>query len=237
MARRIVAFAQRFRQPMALRRAYNLASHPTPSKSLELATRDLMAHNVQSVAIVTTRMEEEAHEHGGSTPPRYHGATISSFSSVAMHPYPTVAFSLRLPSRLAVALRTSKNRHHYPAIPHMTINFLSSLQAGLALKFSRPDLFPSPFSDTQFTLTKEGQPLLHNSLGTMSCIVLKSFRLDFHEPQGFEEGASEMFIARVVRIEQKKDVEHTGRDLNAPLVYYRRLYGTVDPESLAKGKL
>ena len=46
-----------------------------------------------------------------------------------------------------------------------------------------------------------------------------------------------MFIARVVRIEQKKDIELTGKDPNAPLAYYRRLYGTVDMESLAKGKL
>lgn len=237
MARHIIAFARRFRQPMALKRAYNMASHPAPSKALELAMRDLMAHSVQNVAIVTTRMEEEAHEHGGSTPPLYHGATISSFSSVAMHPYPTVAFSLRLPSRLAVALRITKNRHCYPAIPHMTINFLSLLQAGLAHKFSRPDLFPSPFSNTRFALTKEGQPLLHNSLGTISCTVLRSFRLDFHEPQGFEEGTSEMFIARVVRIEQKKDIECIGSGLNAPLVYYRRLYGTVDMESLTQGKL
>lgn len=237
MVRRIVAFARRFRQPTAFKRAYNTTSHPTPSKSLELAMRELMAHNVQNVAIVTTRMEEEAHEHGGSTPPRYHGATISSFSSVAMYPYPTVAFSLRLPSRLAVALRTSKNRHSCPAVPHVAVNFLSSLQAGLALKFSRPDLFPSPFSDTQFALTEEGQPHLYNSLGTISCVILRSFRLDFHEPQKSEEGTSEMFIARVVRIEQNKDQQCTGKDLNSPLVYYRRLFGTVDKESLAKGKL
>jgi len=232
-----VSFARRFRQITALKRAYNMAAHPTPSKALELDMRDLMAHIVQNVAIVTTRMEEEAHEHGGSTPPRYHGATISSFSSVAMHPYPTVAFSLRLPSRLAVALRTSKNRHSHPVIPHMTVNFLSSLQAGLAFKFSRPDLFSSPFSDTQFALTKEGQPLLHRSLGAISCVVLRSFRLDFHEPQGFEEGTSEMFITRVVRIEHKKDAGCTGKDLHSPLVYYRRLFGTVDIGSLAKGKL
>jgi flavin reductase (DIM6/NTAB) family NADH-FMN oxidoreductase RutF len=236
MMRRIVTFTQQFRQPNALNRAYNMASHPTSSKSLELAMRDLMARNVQNVAIVTTRMEEEAHEHGGSTPPRYHGATISSFSSVAMHPYPTVAFSLRLPSRLAVALRTSKNRYSYPITPHMTVNFLSSLQTDLALKFSRPDLFPAPFSDTQFGSTKEGQPHLHNSVGTISCVVLRSFRLDFHEPQRFEEGTSEMFIARVVRIEQKKDSECSGRSLNSPLVYYRRLFGTVDMGSLAKSK-
>jgi len=236
MAHRIVAFARRFQQPTALKRAYNVASHPTPSKALELAMRDLMVHNVQNVAIVTTRMEEEAHEHGGSTPPRYHGATISSFSSVAMHPYPTIAFSLRLPSRLAVVLRTSKNRYSYPVIPHMTVNFLSSLQADLALKFSRPDLFPAPFSDTQFALTEEGQPVLHNSVGTISSVVLRSFRLDFHEPKRFEEGTSEMFIARVVRIEQNRGPEHTGGDLNSPLVYYRRLFGTVDMGNLSKGK-
>ncbi len=236
MAYRIVAFARRFQQPTMLIRAYNMASHPTLSKALELAMRDFMVHNVQNVAIVTTRIEEEAHEHGGSTPSRYHGATISSFSSVAMHPYPTIAFSLRLPSRLAVALRMSKNRHSHPVIPHMTVNFLSSLQADLALKFSRPDLFPAPFSDTQFSLTKEGQPRLNNSVGTISSVVLRSFRLDFHEPKGFEEGTSEMFIARVVRIEQNRGPESTGSDFNTPLVYYRRHFGTVDIGSLAKGK-
>lgn len=237
MAYRIIAFARRTQQSAVLKRAYNVASHPTPSKALELAMRDLMVHNVQNVAIITTRIEEEAHEHGGSTPPHYHGATISSFSSVAMHPYPTIAFSLRLPSRLAVALRTSKNRHSYPVIPHMTVNFLSLLQAELALKFSRPDLFPAPFSDTQFSLTKEGQPILHNSVGIISCVVIRSFRLDFHEPKGFEEGTSEMFIARVIRIEQNRGPESKGGDLNNPLVYYRRLFGTVDIGGLSKGKI
>lgn len=40
-----------------------------------------------------------------SSPSRYHGATLTSFTSLTLHPYPLVAFSLRLPSRMADCLR------------------------------------------------------------------------------------------------------------------------------------
>lgn len=51
----------------------------------------------QPVAIAITSQPE--------TPSSYHGATLSSFTSLTLHPYPLVAFSVRLPSRLADYLR------------------------------------------------------------------------------------------------------------------------------------
>lgn len=70
----------------------------------------------------------------------YHGATLSSFSSIALHPDPLVSFSLRLPSRLADALRPPRNASSQecndtqPAstrsgedAPYFSINILSGL--------------------------------------------------------------------------------------------------------------
>jgi len=51
----------------------------------------------QPVAIAITSQPE--------SPSAYHGATLSSFTSLTLHPYPLVAFSVRLPSRLADYLR------------------------------------------------------------------------------------------------------------------------------------
>lgn len=203
----------------------SIASLPLPE-----AMRNLMVHNVQSVAVVTTLMEEEAHEHGGSTPPHYHGATISSFSSVAMHPYPTIAFSLLLPSRLAHALRTSMNRHSHPPTPHIVINFLSSKQADVAMKFSRPKLYPTPFDGLSISVTEEGQPYIEGCVGSISCSVLRSFRLDFNEPQPHEKGVSELFVARVMRIQQGSTT-HAPLPGTKPLVYYGREFGTVNMDN------
>lgn len=137
----------------------------------------------------------------------YHGATLSSFSSVSFHPYPVIAFSLRLPSRMATRLATShlhsdsridSHPHHHPHAPpeleptqsinnidkpkaKFAINFLSSRQEEIARRFSRPDLFPDPFEGVSCTVTERREhsiPLLDNSLGWLVCEVLESFRLN-----------------------------------------------------------
>ncbi len=59
--------------------------------------RDLMRRAAQPVAVVTALTREGY---------RYHGATLSSFTSIALDPTPLVAFSLRMPSRLASAIKT-----------------------------------------------------------------------------------------------------------------------------------
>ena len=57
-----------------------------------------------------TRVPEVAHSRS-----RYHGTTLSSFTSLTLHPHPLVAFSVRLPSRMADYLRPPPKPTQLPA--------------------------------------------------------------------------------------------------------------------------
>ncbi|KAF5316780.1 hypothetical protein D9619_006521 [Psilocybe cf. subviscida] len=123
---------------------------------------------------------------------RYHGATLSSFTSIAMDPYPIIAFALRIPSRMATSLSSlvapsasSRTRTPSSATPpfsppplypsHMVINLLSASQASEAITFSRPDLHPTPFlnptnpNGVKYTLSPDGLPVLRGAVGALSC--------------------------------------------------------------------
>jgi flavin reductase (DIM6/NTAB) family NADH-FMN oxidoreductase RutF len=52
---------------------------------------------------------------GSSSRSRYHGTTLSSFTSLTLHPHPLVAFSVRLPSRMADYLRPPPKPPQLPA--------------------------------------------------------------------------------------------------------------------------
>lgn len=194
----------------------------------------------------------------------YHGATLSSFSSISFHPFPIISFALQLPSRSADALQSHFTQPHAqtPSLPtppgsvdaHLVINILSASQSRTALRFSRPDLHPHPFSDPQtlFTTTPEGNPILLDTLGALSCTLLSSLPLgaaaDPHElaramevhalPKRDSEelgpggaSASMLYLARVVRVEDTRGgegrAERTEKEWPMPLVYHRRQYGTV----------
>lgn len=124
---------------------------------------------------------------------KYHGATLSSFTSIAMDPYPLVAFALRIPSRMATALSSlaspiPPSSSTSPSLPqtnptsdlssHMVINLLSASQASTAVTFSRPDLYPTPFlagsqpEELKYTLNEDGLPVLHGVVGALSCKVV-----------------------------------------------------------------
>lgn len=90
----------------------------------------------QPVSVVVARLQDGT----------YHGATLSSFSSIALHPEPLVSFSLRLPSRLADALRRqvtpatrSTPHQRTPHAPYFSINILSGHPAceSIAHRFSQ----------------------------------------------------------------------------------------------------
>lgn len=213
-------------------RKYTCFSTNAPSQN---ATRNklrlLLRETAQPVAVVTSLMPSS--EKAGHA---FHGATLSSFTSIAMDPHPLVTFALRLPSRMATALHLT--RSDMPA--HMVVNLLSADQASLAVTFSRPDLHPNPFSALRYTLTEEGLPVLEGSLGALSCKLVSPavplHDLDFLgrpgtvggkcKPRQLDEGvASELFIARVLRVEtlvSKNGEEDTPRTL--PLLYHRRGY-------------
>ena len=128
--------------------------------------RELLRETAQPVAVVTSRSF-------GTT---FHGATLSSFTSIAMDPYPLVSFSLRIPSRMATSLTSSYLTS--PKVSYMVINILSAAQADVAVRFSRPDLHKDPFVSTPYHLTEEGLPVIEGSLGALSCtLVTRSWPL------------------------------------------------------------
>ncbi|EMD39178.1 hypothetical protein CERSUDRAFT_36299, partial [Gelatoporia subvermispora B] len=154
-----------------------------------------------------------------------------------MEPYPLVAFSLRIPSRMATALNDADADSPQS---HFVINILSAAQADIAVRFSRPDLHSQPFAATQYFLTEDGLPVFKGSLGALSCKLLGvSWPLhDLHQlknsgperdktPWQGEGVASELFIAQVTNVEQLPFEEEEGPCAStAPLLYHRRSYAT-----------
>lgn len=202
--------------------------------TLNHALKEVLRDSAQSVAIVTSHMPLESRAGPHS---QFHGATLSSFSSIAFDPHPLVAFSLRIPSRMATSLQDAD----YSKPSHMVINLLSACQASTAIRFANARLHPHPFAETRYSLTEEGFPILHDSLGAISCkLVLPPKPLHDLDAFDLKEGdqkerkewngsgvASELFIARVMRVEKvpTDDVNNPLRTL--PLIYHRQGYGTV----------
>lgn len=234
-------------------------THAGSGECVRHALRALLRETAQPVAVITSLMPHQSPQSSssGSTQPerpRFHGATLSSFSSIAMDPHPLVAFSLRIPSRMATALKNAhqgtveseqRNEPRLDLPTHMVVNVLSAHQEDVAVQFSRADLHPRPFEHVRYSLTEEGLPILTGSLGALSCrLVAASWPL--HDLQSLKHGhgqgrhrdvvwegggvASELFIAQVMRVEDvTADVEEKFGDARTrtPLLYYRRSYTTT----------
>lgn len=167
------------------------------SDSLREDLRALLQHTAQPVSVLTLKSATE------NSSELYHGATLSSFSSISFYPFPVISFALQLPSRSADALQlhfAQSSSSSHPAVhekspeAHLVINILSASQADTALRFSRPDLYPKPFLDVDstsssvpksgstnipyYSLTTEGIPKLSDSLGALSCMLLASLPLN-----------------------------------------------------------
>src|ERR1700753_3548870 len=97
----------------------------------------------------------------------------------------------------------------------MSSRSASTCKASTAVRFANARLHPHPFTETQYSLTEDGLPVLHDSLGAISCKLflppkplhdLDVFDLEGDEAR--EKGwtgtgvASELFIAKVVRVEK-----------------------------------
>lgn len=226
----------------SVRNTRALSTAPSPSKSLtepvepdlQHSIRALFRRTAQHVAVLTTVRPPSAS--ASSSEPAYHGATLSSFTSISLAPLPLVSFALRLPSRAASAL--DRTRSSYPR-PSLVINLLSAAQADVALHFSRPDLYPQPFDIHEYELTKEGLPVFPGALGALSCIPVTSFPLDWSglaelgvhvQPELLEETqehTSELFIAQVMRVEAAR----MGDGLAArPLIYHDRKFKSIGDE-------
>ena len=127
----------------------------------------------------------------------------------------------------------------------MVVNLLSASQAEMAIKFSRPDLYPDPFSSIPFSLSEDGLPILHGVTSAISCqLVSRAFPLhdlEYLAGGGGEkdhlevpllgpgEVASELFLARVTRVEtpvREEGAAETDSLQSLPLIYHRRTYTT-----------
>lgn len=219
-----------------------LATSSTRVQSAESIRRDLRAllrETAQPVAVVTSLMPAHASPstpHALPSASRFHGATLSSFTSIALDPHPLVAFSLRIPSRMAASLSTAHAsasppptasspsppayHRHLPA--QLVVNILSAAQPAVAARFARPDLHADPFAHTPYALSAEGLPVLSGALGALSCrLVAASWPLhdlaslqgrdwaeDAREPWEGDGVASELFIAQVTRVEDVPRLEN-----------------------------
>lgn len=209
----------------------NAVSYSTSTEQTRNQLCALLRETAQPVAVVTSFMPSSRSNNDRA---RYHGATLSSFTSIAMDPHPLVAFSLRHPSRMAQSLKSA-----HPNLPaHMVVNLLSAAQTSTAVKFSRPDIYPEPFSTVPYLLSEEGLPMLSGSLGAVSCKLVSTplplHDLELSENKMVQRGenvatpvgnsvASELFIARVIRVENltiEEEEEDSSRTL--PLLYHRR---------------
>ncbi|KAJ7709009.1 flavin reductase like domain-containing protein [Mycena rosella] len=227
-------------------RNYMLRRHLTRSCAASYSTaeatksqlRTLLRETAQPVAVVTAFMPPDASRREQHNPAKtaFHGATLSSFTSIAMDPIPLVTFALRIPSRMASAL----NRSPPNSPSDMVINLLCANQASIATSFSRPDLHPHPFSTTPYFLTADGLPVIRGSLGAISCkLVSKGLPLHdarFFQPRQVDEPpydpppsqvVSELFIAQVMRVEVLENTGEEGHDL--PLLYHRRMFTSCIP--------
>ncbi|KIJ65182.1 hypothetical protein HYDPIDRAFT_131543 [Hydnomerulius pinastri MD-312] len=144
--------------------------------------RELLRETAQSVAVVTSLLPLAESANGTGlkharlhTEAAYHGATLSSFSSIALDPFPLIAFSLRIPSRMASALSLHTEGVKSLNAAHLVVNVLSAAQFHLAERFARPDLHPRPFGDSklQWTQSEDGLPILSGALGALSCSLMK----------------------------------------------------------------
>ncbi|KAF7345461.1 Dienelactone hydrolase endo-1,3,1,4-beta-D-glucanase [Mycena venus] len=211
--------------------------------------RGLLRETAQPVAVVTSVLSPDAsthpHDPTEQQPRVYHGATLSSFTSIAMDPVPLVTFALRIPSRMAASLNSSPSN----SSSDMVINILSAHQASIATSFSRPDLHPHPFSTTPYFLNADGLPVIRGSLGAIACKLvakglplhdLRFLRPQQHRQNDEDEAAekvsgtanvSELFIAQVTRVEELDVPGDEGHDL--PLLYHRRRFTTCIPGDIS----
>ncbi|KAK7031712.1 flavin reductase like domain-containing protein [Favolaschia claudopus] len=221
-------------RPWLFARPYSTAG----PEATKIRLRAVLRETAQPVAVVTSLMSHDASaaSQGTRNEPVYHGATLSSFTSIAMDPTPLVTFALRIPSRMASALNSAP----LDSSSDLVINILSARQASIATKFSRPDLYPHPFTTTPYFLNAEGLPVIQGSLGAIACKLVSKgvplHDLEFLRSRHTNKSpvaevpeigtVSELFIAQVLRVEEGNSQEHH----DMPLLYHRRRFTTCTPE-------
>lgn len=179
--------------------------------------RDILRNVAQPVVIAVTASGES-----------FHGATLTSFASLTLEPHPLVAFSLRLPSRLADCLRPPPpepqagdcapgNMCSPPAQPtRLTISLLSHANQGAADALAKP----GHQGTWEGWDRMGGIPIVAGGVGGLLCQVVHTVPLrDVGGDTTSANPGSELFVCRVLDA-----TKGTGGD---SLVHYQREYGCV----------
>ncbi|KAI8983497.1 flavin reductase like domain-containing protein [Pilobolus umbonatus] len=178
----------------------------TESNKVIENVRGIMRKVPQPVVVVTTAKTED--------PDHKRGITVSSFTSVCLHPQPLVSFCVRIPSRASELLHSSGS---------MVLNMLSHEQVQQSIAFSSPsaDQFKNVLHyDDPIT----GLPVLMGTLGAMHCEAYKTLELGDHE----------LWITKVLRVEEGVGGEHGVREESKPLLYHDRRYRSVGDQVFMK---
>jgi flavin reductase (DIM6/NTAB) family NADH-FMN oxidoreductase RutF len=149
---------------------------------------------------------------------------------------------------MALALNAHAAKPQMQMSSHMVVNILSAAQPHIARLFSSPDLHPFPFaeSEVQWTQSADGLPVIKGALGALSCTVIgrslplsdtrwlyssmEEWKPEVQQVEGGSGLASELFIARVLRVEDVQEPEDQLQNVTLrtlPLLYHKRSYTTV----------
>ncbi|KAI7904371.1 flavin reductase like domain-containing protein [Cokeromyces recurvatus] len=187
-------------------RHYYLLRYFTTNKRVIEDVRGIMRKVPQPVVVVTTSKPDEPHQR--------RGITVGSFTSICLNPEPLVSFCVRTPSRASKLLHSSGS---------MVLNMLAHEQVQQSVAFSSPNseqFKDIPFYDDPIT----GLPVLMGTLGAMHCKAYKVVQLGDHE----------LWITKVLKVEEGVGGEHGLREEAQPLLYYDRGYRSVGDQIFMK---
>ncbi|CAO3660759.1 unnamed protein product [Umbelopsis vinacea] len=178
-------------------------------ETIQSEVRSIMRKVPQLVVVVTTAHPED--------PDYRRGITVSSFTSIALHPFPLISFCVRKPSRASDLLHVA-NR--------FVVQVLSSHQVQQSIAFSSPNQDGiDQFKDTPFYIDPQTHnPVLMGSVGAMHCSTHKVIVLGDHE----------LWIAKVDRVDHGVGSMRGTRDESEPLLYHDRRYHSVGEEVFMK---
>ncbi|RUP48833.1 hypothetical protein BC936DRAFT_143881 [Jimgerdemannia flammicorona] len=161
--------------------------------------RAVMRNVPQPVVVVTTCSPTD--------PTNRRGITVSSFTSVSLHPQPLVSFCIRKPSRASTLLHASSL---------FVVHILSSLQVAQAMAFSSPT--DSQFDNISFYVDPATKlPVLMGAVGAMHC----------RRERVIEVGDHELWIAGVYKVEHGVGGVMGVKEEAQPLLYHDRKYRSV----------
>jgi 3-hydroxy-9,10-secoandrosta-1,3,5(10)-triene-9,17-dione monooxygenase reductase component len=131
-----------------------------------------------------------------------HGMTVNSFTSVSLNPT-LILICLDKQTLTASVIRQTGT---------FAINILTSRQKRLAEIFSEADNEGSRFDDVSYGLSAQGLPVIKDTLGYLECVLRDEY----------DGGDHYIFIGEVIDLSLE-------RDSNAPLLYYKSDYTTLNP--------